>query len=675
MSESGPSLRPLGCAQRLHRLPDDAVGRSPVTFQITHIVLYPRGAGDPRIIRFNEEVSVITGASKTGKSSLIDIVDYCLGSRQCEVAEGVIRQTVAWYGARFDLRGQQFFVARRAPADGARSSGEVYVQQGLDVGIPEASELHGVTSLEGLIGLLTEYLGIPRTSNVEQGLLPEHDLTVRHASPFVFQKQYEMSSPTVLFHGADNAFVARDIRDAAPFFVGAISAEDIAAARHLAEARREARDLRARLAAFADASGADARRALNLVREAIEVGLIVEDPQLAGRQNAIAVLQGLASSAPDLAESVNYPDGDDTAAVRLRDLVGRQASMRARHADLQDQVETLRAFGALRGDFATEAMEQETRLATIDLLPAHEEGTSICPLCETQLDAAVPNAENLRASLEALRSTISVFAADPPQMRATQDALQGEISRLQTELAQVASEIAAITSSRRQLANLATQRERRAVVLGRASYYLDSVREDEASPLLRARLGVVDLQIAELESKIGAEAVRDRMESVSAALTQDMGTLQQGLRLEWSGRPIYLDFRRLSVACVTENGPVYLDRMGSGENWVAYHLLAHLALHRLFAQRSSPVPRFLFLDQPSQVYFPTDADAATANSGERSGDMAAVERLFRLVIDGARDQGFQVILTDHADFADDWFRNSVVEDWHSGSALIPESWL
>ena len=646
-----------------------------MTFQITHIVLYPRGAGEPRVIGFNEGVSVITGASKTGKSSLIDIVDYCLGSTQCEVPEGVIRRRVAWYGARFDLHGQQFFVARRAPAEGALSSGEVYIQQGLDIDIPAASALYAVTSRDGLVGLLTEYLGIPRTSKIEQGLLPDHDLTVRHASPFAFQKQYELSSPTVLFHGADDGYVARDIRESMPFFVGAISAQDIGAARQLAEMRREARELRARLAALTDASGADASRAIGLVREAVEVGLISEAPQLASREDAIAVLQTLALPASDLARSSDTDDGADAAAAELRDLAARQMSLRARHAELQDQLETLRAFGVLRGDFASEAREQEARLATIELLPAQEDDAHVCPLCETTLHEVVPSAEDLRSSLEALRSTISVFAADPPQMSATQQALQAEAGRVQSELAQVASAIASAQSARQQLASLATQRERRAVVLGRTSFYLDSVREDEVSPVLRARLAVVELRIRELESRIGAEVVRDRLESTSAWLTQDMGELQEGLRLEWSGRPIYLDFRRLSVACVTESGPVYLDRMGSGENWVAYHLLAHLSLHRLFAQRSSPVPRFLFLDQPSQVYFPTDADAAAASAGERSGDMAAVESLFRLVFDGARDQGFQVILTDHADFADRWFRDAVVEDWHSGQALIPDSWL
>jgi predicted ATPase len=33
-------------------------------------------------------LNIVTGASKTGRSSLLDIVDYCWGRGECTVAEG-----------------------------------------------------------------------------------------------------------------------------------------------------------------------------------------------------------------------------------------------------------------------------------------------------------------------------------------------------------------------------------------------------------------------------------------------------------------------------------------------------------------------------------------------------------------------------------------------------------
>lgn len=43
------------------------------------------------------KLNIVTGASKSGKSALLDIVDYCWGRTECTVPLGEIRKTVSWY--------------------------------------------------------------------------------------------------------------------------------------------------------------------------------------------------------------------------------------------------------------------------------------------------------------------------------------------------------------------------------------------------------------------------------------------------------------------------------------------------------------------------------------------------------------------------------------------------
>lgn len=38
------------------------------------------------------------------------------------------------------------------------------------------------------------------------------------------------------------------------------------------------------------------------------------------------------------------------------------------------------------------------------------------------------------------------------------------------------------------------------------------------------------------------------------------------------------------------------------------------------------------------------------------------------------DGQLQIIALDHANFADSWFQESIVEEWHDGNALIPRAW-
>ncbi|MFC3161233.1 AAA family ATPase [Chryseobacterium arachidis] len=65
--------------------------------QIHKIILY-NSIGETRELEFNiGKVNIITGESKSGKSALIEIVNYCLGSKTCEIPEGIIRETVYYF--------------------------------------------------------------------------------------------------------------------------------------------------------------------------------------------------------------------------------------------------------------------------------------------------------------------------------------------------------------------------------------------------------------------------------------------------------------------------------------------------------------------------------------------------------------------------------------------------
>ena len=71
-------------------------------FQIENIVIWPSKADVKplkRVVWFEPGVvNVITGESRTGKSAVIPIIDYCLGSSKCAIPIDVIRKSASWYG-------------------------------------------------------------------------------------------------------------------------------------------------------------------------------------------------------------------------------------------------------------------------------------------------------------------------------------------------------------------------------------------------------------------------------------------------------------------------------------------------------------------------------------------------------------------------------------------------
>src|SRR4051794_529312 len=108
-------------------------------FQIRAIILWPRKPGlKPRPLFFDlSSVNVITGASKTGKSAIVPIIDYCLGAEKCAIPVGVIRERCEWFGVLVQTAEGQKLFARREPGSQA-TTGDMFYLQAREVVIPDS---------------------------------------------------------------------------------------------------------------------------------------------------------------------------------------------------------------------------------------------------------------------------------------------------------------------------------------------------------------------------------------------------------------------------------------------------------------------------------------------------------------------------------------------------------
>jgi len=114
--------------------------------QIKNIILY-RNEEQVRVLSFElGKVNIITGESKSGKTALIDIVDYCLGSEQCKIADGVIRDTVHWFAITVVFSdNEEYVIARLNPnVKQVRSVSEIYIEKAGNELYPNLSPLRKV---------------------------------------------------------------------------------------------------------------------------------------------------------------------------------------------------------------------------------------------------------------------------------------------------------------------------------------------------------------------------------------------------------------------------------------------------------------------------------------------------------------------------------------------------
>ncbi len=645
---------------------------APMTFQILNIVVY----GLKGQIRYLEikpnSVNIITGQSKTGKSALIHIVDYCLGRNECNIPAGTIRKHVSWYGLRLLTSSGEVFVARRNPKTGKDSSEDIYIERGTKLEIPPATVLMKNANLETLNALLNNILGITEYSHEPK--IGQTRMTgvanIGKALFYCFQEQSEIDDQKFLFHRQGEQYVPQSIKDYLPFFLGVISDEYIQSKEDLRKLRRKLKQLETKIAENQRLSGDNFERAYALINEAKSVELITSSIPLPTSWKPI---RELISDA--LAQEIeSTPSGQNF--DLLNELFEKQAQVRKRYRIASDE---LRYFSDLKESsnrFGAEAAEQKARLETICLYDSADDA-HCCPLCSSELSYPVPSIAAITSSLNDINRQLQAVTNDTPHLDKMISKSEEKLASAKKELEEVKASIKSLQSTNEQIARLRDQNARRALIKGRLSLYYENMPEDESDmPDEKLQVQQLAKQIAELEAKLDDEALTERLDSILSLLTVEITRLSRKLNIEHSNSPMRLDLKKLTVIADTEDGPLPMPKMGSGETWVGLHLISHIVLHNWFTKKKRPVPRFLFLDQPSQAYFPPDTPAETvrAETAAPNSDRQSVINMFRLIAEETNK--FQVIITEHADIQEDWYQNMICEKWWDGrKKLVPMEWI
>jgi hypothetical protein len=640
-----------------------------MSFQLLEIGLYNQG-GELRRIAFQPgKVNVVTGGSKTGKTALIDIVDYCLGRNECNVPLGVIRDTVKWYALRIQGGKRQVVIGRPAPPEGQRTCSDVYLSVAGQVGLPPFAELQSNTNTNALTSFLTEFIGITPNENVPVGLTrPALKATIRHALFYLFQPQYRIADRTLLFYQQNVEYVPQAIKDTLPYFLGAVGDDRYERLQVLRHANRELRLLERQLAEEESIKGRDNSRALALFAEAQQAGVI---PAGAAPDQFNDLVERLRQAlgwtpAADVFEG-NQP---------LTELQDQREQLLDEYRRLQQEIEAAKAFAQEQEGFSREVNEQKGRLESIGLFAPNPAHAATCPLCNQALETPTPTAAQITHSLANLNGQVESVTRQRPRLEEYINERQTRAAALKQAISEKRAALEALVAQQEVVQQQRNSQAQQARIVGRISLFLESLGQQQETSDLQARLAAARDRVQRLEAELAEEDVEERLRACRRIIGDQMSVWSRQLGLEHSEYPLELDLQRLTVVAYRDSGPVPMSEMGSGENWVGYHIISHLALHKWFVEKKRPVPHFLMLDQPTQVYFPPDVGEDTNVENLEDEDRQAVERLFKLIFDvvARLNPNFQVIITDHADLNQRWFQDAVVERWRGGRALVPASW-
>lgn len=639
--------------------------------QIKNLVLYKNSNFEPKVIDFElGKVNIITGESSTGKTAIIDIVDYCLGSKSFSVKGDVIRKNVAWFAMTIQFDREQIFIARQNPVMlNLKSTKHLYYINADEINIPDFDQLKNNSNITALNNLVSNKLNFSDNINDENNTRDEIEATFRHSRIFSFQPQNVIAEFKYLFFNQDESFVELAIKDTIPYILGAINEDDLLLKQKISAMKRELRKLQRELNNRKLIENRGNTQVGLLINESKEVGLLDINLGIKSEKEAIEILT-------NLSKNDNFQNESSAENELLSSFIDEKKQLRTEKTKITHEINAILDYSQNTNGFKDEVSSQHDRLLSLELFKEPKSKEYWNSLVGTETHSIIPSIKNLNSSLITLRNKLQFVNQEKPKMQRFVAELRDKENDIQNQIDTIVANIKNIYRQNDELDRIKNINIKKGKILGRVSLFLESYEITEESNLLKTKIDTLNDDINALEVNVSSDEKENKLNAILNKINIIMSSWSDKLSWEYKNYNLRFDPKKLTLFADSDEKSESLQQMGSGENWLACHLFIHLALHKHFIDKKRPVPNFIIFDQPTQVHYPNgynNINGTIATSEDEIADKKMFHFLFEVTKQLAPN--LQVIITDHADFENDEFQEAVVAKWKNGEKLVPLEWL
>ncbi|HIF9505221.1 TPA: DUF3732 domain-containing protein [Photobacterium damselae] len=627
--------------------------------------------GNKHPVNFKAGLNVVTGKSSTGKSALIEIFDYCFGSGENTIPKGVITTSAAIYYVALAVNEQDIVIARD-PVIASKAffrRVEAFNTKDIDRDYFNASYFRPLDEFKKHLREL--FLDI---DDVDESLAARANRrfnqkaptpSVRSFSSFMLQHQNLVANKHALFYRFDEKEKRDQVIEHTKIFLGLVdqkffhlSQEKERFSAKIRRLERQKETNKRTSESYKQKVGPVLSQLYALMGfkdEPLSLDKVLRHPQDAKDQ-----FDGIIVS-----EKINYNSDASTQRYNQLKLARNQKNTELRK--LQRQASSINKH----------IQEEELFVDNVKQFssPKHVHiSASVCPFCHTKKDSLRQSAEKLQQAIIKVSGNLAQARPMKAKFASSLVDVQRNIEVVSRALTELNQQITEIEKTDKQLAEQKSLYE--CVVMQKAKLFalLDNLNmADDAE--LEKEIKEVRKQLKKINDDLKQYDVQKGLERASAKVNEYMVEIGRHFSFEASYMPINLhfSFETFDLYHLTpENEKIYLRSMGSGANWLYCHVTLFLALHKYFAVLGDKcaIPSILFLDQPTQVYFPNfNRDNSNSFEEQKSKeeeqrtdkdrpvdeDVKAVENLFSQLstycneVKTNCDFSPQIIVTDHAD--------------------------
>ena len=619
-------------------------------------------------IDFQEGLNIITGRSSTGKSAIIEIFDYCVGNSENTVPVGVITENADIYFVVLVANDMPLVIGRKQEG-GARRAFYKIESSSFDINelqIDYFQEEYFITLVD-FKDELGRFCGLnitdtdENTEDIKYRGKKKGRPSIRNMVSFILQHQNLIANKHTIFYRFDQKEKQEHVIDEFKIFAGFVDQQYYVLCQQLNEKKKKVDDYNV-MSSRIEAEKAERVSVLDELRESyynvsgkelfpgVESQHILNTPQ-----QYVDELEKIEVSVID--DSDEYRKNYNQLMQQKNELIAKR---RKAHLELQQIKSSIQ--------YATQYAKEMDKFHPIS---EAIKGESECPFCHHKNDSTKDEYNKLFDAINWLNDELKKSPQRVASFLPRKKEVEDSITSLNEQIENIDKELSKILKINNLLLKNKSLDEQSLKIKLQLENELEWVITKKKNLSQSNNIEVLNKEIQVLEKFLRDKYdVEKKQQEAEKFINNAMNEIGNQLDFEQSYKPINLHFDIKTFDLYhqkSNNERVYLRSMGSGANWLYSHICLFLAFQKFFASiDNSTVPNILFLDQPSQVYFPSVLDfggdfdykalkKSENKENEADDDLQSVTRLYDIIIEVIEsinnEYGFkpQIIVSDHAD--------------------------
>jgi hypothetical protein len=619
-------------------------------FRINEIGLFQKEKKD--IIKFNDEINFISGESSTGKSSIGAIINYCLGSSK-NIPGAKISNEPDIFVLNLTINVHDILIARNKFND-TELKGEKYIflkkvrndfsLYDIDISFFDDNKSEYFTKDDFIELEIPKYFSSFPPKNRLDGKEKVRP-TIRNMPPFMLQTQGVITNESHLFYQMSGV-KAKGIKRDFELFLGLVDFNIYNKINRKNEIIKELRKIENRKSLYKDELTKEYfnlkssyHRLFTHLNQNIDVETL--DNEFLLNQENVNNLKLEYNIDSDIGKDIEKLENKISQQSRLVE------NLKIEYSNIKNQIQHI--------DTANLKLEVKQDVHYL----------KNCPTCNSAINKEIEVFEIAKQKI--LNEKTFLHNVNRDILEEKQQNIKEKLDTEKVSLQALNKELTEFNHDSKEIKTIKEKEQLLYEIKGMIKQNIQTIIEYEEKSSNDSQIEALQQELEILEEELIKIDIKKKKQEAELYIgnysTEMLKTLS--FDKEEYGEPnLKFDIKDVTAYQQTSSNIFYLSDLASAANHLSFHISIFLGLHKYILENNNSIlPSLIFLDQPSQVYFPKAEDFKNG-----TGDIKKVEDMYKSIIKFVEDANktsmfskIQIIVVDHFYSEEEWYQKYLVE--------------